>query len=99
MSVIKFLAALALPVVLLSSAIVLAEWAGETTPTTAATSPSAWLESLLCLEQFCPLKWSGMFVRLARRSQSIRPSATKRRAALFRQPVALAVGRNDGVTL
>lgn len=37
LSVIKFLAALALPVVLLSSAIVLAEWAGETTPTTAAT--------------------------------------------------------------
>lgn len=40
-SVIRFLAALALPAVLLSSAIAVAEWARDPTPTTAAVETPA----------------------------------------------------------
>ncbi|ASP51883.1 hypothetical protein CDO31_10190 [Sinorhizobium meliloti] len=40
-SVIRFLAALALPAILLSSAIAVAEWARDPTPTTAATETPA----------------------------------------------------------
>lgn len=40
-SVIRFLAALALPAVLLSSAIAVAEWARDPTPRTAATETPA----------------------------------------------------------
>lgn len=40
-SVIRFLAALALPAILLSSAIAVAEWARDPPPTTAATETPA----------------------------------------------------------